>query len=62
MDVTSKVALNGERSNLLINEQNGVVGQVSSPSSSGRREIVSRHVLSTCITCFILLYCFGFLM
>ncbi|XXG39362.1 hypothetical protein AAC387_Pa01g0341 [Persea americana] len=34
-----------ERSNLLINEQNGVVGQVSSPSSSGRREIVSRSLL-----------------
>ncbi|KAJ8647323.1 hypothetical protein MRB53_000346 [Persea americana] len=45
MDVTSKVALNSERSNLLINEQNGVVGQVSSPSSSGRREIVSRSLL-----------------
>lgn len=45
MDDKIKVIVNGEKGSLLIGEQNGVLGQVSSPSGSGRREMVSRHVI-----------------
>ncbi|RWR92802.1 GDP-mannose transporter GONST1 isoform X1 [Cinnamomum micranthum f. kanehirae] len=44
MDDKIKVTVNGEKGSLLIREQNGVLGQVSSPSSSGRREMVSRSL------------------
>ncbi|KAJ8625483.1 hypothetical protein MRB53_034013 [Persea americana] len=44
MDDKIKVIVNGEKGSLLIGEQNGVLGQVSSPSGSGRREMVSRSL------------------
>lgn len=45
MEDITKVALNGERNSFVVREQNGVLGQVSSPSSGGRRDVVSRSSL-----------------
>ncbi|XP_008813042.1 GDP-mannose transporter GONST1-like isoform X1 [Phoenix dactylifera] len=42
LDTTSNPVLNGERSGLMSREQNGALGQLTSPVGGGRRDIVIR--------------------